>query len=81
MSNFKKKTQLPPEETVKKRGGVPLARGYISSAANGMLTVYTTTGAAPDPASLPDGTPVLVEDGSDLNMFVAVSGAYKQVVI
>ena len=76
MSNFKKKPQLPPEQKIRKRGGVPIARGYLGSRAEGLLSIYPNLSAAPSASGVADGSPVLVTSGSSLNMYVAVSGAY-----
>lgn len=79
MSNHKVNPQLPPEERVRKRGGVPIARGYRGNDANGIFTIYADLGSAPDPSGLQDGTPVLVPSGSNLAMYCAYSGAYALV--
>jgi len=76
MSNFKTDPQLPPEERLRKRGGIPIARGYRSSVANGLFSIYADLSAAPSASGVADGSPVLVPSGSSLNMYVAVSGSY-----
>ena len=80
MSNHKVDPQLPPTETVRKRGDLLQALGYRSGTANGIVAIFDTIGEAPSATDLPDGVICMVRDASDLNLYATDSGSWKQIL-
>lgn len=82
MSNFTTKPQLPTEEDVRVRDGVPQRKGYISSRAGGVHEDMLFD-SLPASGVYDDGTIVFVKSGSDATMHLAdvtISGGYRQIV-
>jgi hypothetical protein len=81
MSNFQKRTQLPTTEKIRKRGRVMQTLGYTGNRSDAPLEIYASVGAAPDPAKLPNGVMIIVDNAGNLEWHVSDGGAYKQVSI